>query len=633
MEEKFFTPIDKLAKQSLPAIATHAPQIGLFAGSIELNTKTEKYHLFATPGEATPIAYERPETMAAFVRHLYTVAANGQDREYQPTMRASEAIKGCNVLIYSDADLKLPYEATQLPTPPDSGRPCEIANLIGSEAYAAEARVVILADATRILANDTRETITMLNCIANLQGFILLYGCNVVEATENALDFISRHVHNLCQLTEGSIELANDEAEPQAVNYFCFTYGRPTPHRIVYSIDESGGVTIPPTPTTDLLRMEECGRLFAEKGINQATFANIVFGYYQGQFQKQTINTMISDAVANGVLQRSGTGKKHTTICLSNTPHQRKAYKGTIALKAKLNPYIEETGYSHAFEPVCMMGDFKLLAADGESQAATQWLIIELIKAVITGEKQLDFKIATSHRNTLVIVVGTDTTANRIKSLIGDPKGAALDVISTNGTITDGNFLSLYKTSLNQHNPDFAFVVNYDGIKQDAYTPTQLAKEIATVCKKGIVTIAQMNEWNGNEPMPTGNEFWNVKPLIDDETRNDFVECCHNSNLPLIYEFEANADRLKFLTRFKVIHRGVMLATGNEQQETRLRAMFYWCNRTHRMDLDTIDCTGKQLTDNAINRALFDAERLGIIHIDRPNKKGYKDALITYIDK
>ena len=45
MDEKYFTIIDKLAKQSLSTIATHAPQIGLFAGSIELNTKAEKYHL------------------------------------------------------------------------------------------------------------------------------------------------------------------------------------------------------------------------------------------------------------------------------------------------------------------------------------------------------------------------------------------------------------------------------------------------------------------------------------------------------------------------------------------------------------------------------------------------------------
>ena len=390
MEEKFFTPIDKLAKQSLPAIATHAPQIGLFAGSIELNTKAEKYNLFATPGEATPIAYERKETMAAFVRHLYTVTAFGKDFGYQPTMRISKELEGCKVLVYSNADLKLPYEATQLPTPPDSGTACEIANLIGSEAELNEAQIVIIDDATQLLANDTRDKVTMLNCIADLQGFMLLYGCNVMEATDNTLDYISRHAHNLCQLTEGSLELANDEAEAQAVNYFCFTYGRPTPHRIVYSIDESGGVTIPPTPTTDLLRMEECGRLFAEKGINQATFADRVFGYYKGEFQKQTINSIISDAVKNGTLQRSGAGKKHTTVCLADSPQQRKVYKGTIAIKAKLNPYNKETGYSHAFEPVALMGDFKLLAADGESKAATQWLTIELIKAIITDEKRLD---------------------------------------------------------------------------------------------------------------------------------------------------------------------------------------------------------------------------------------------------
>ena len=630
--EQYFTPIDRLAKQSLPAIATHAPQTGLFAGSIELNSKAEKYNLFATPGEATPIAFERPETMAAFVRHLYTVATIGKDFDYQPTMRISKELEGCKVLVYSNTDLMLPDEATRLLLPTDMSE-YETANVIAAQVREHEAQIVIIDDATSLLETNPREAIAMLNCVANVQGFMLLYGVSVTEATDSALNNIARHAHNLCQLKEGSIELANDEAEPQAVNYFCFTYGRPTPHRIVYSIDESGGVTIPPTPTIDLLRMEECGRLFAEKGINQATFADRVFGFYKGEFQKQTINSMISDAVKNGTLQRSGAGKKHTTVCLADSPQQRKVYKGTIAIKAKLNPYNEETGYSHAFEPVCMMGDFKLLAADGESKAATQWLTLELIKAVITDEKRLDFKITTSHRNTLVIVVGTDSTANSIKELIGEPKGATLDVISTSGTITDGNFLSLYRTSLNQNKPDFVFVVNYDGIKQDAYTPTQLAKEIATVCKKGIVTIAQMNEWNGSEPMPTGNEFWNVKPLVDGETRNDFVECCHNSNLPLIYEFEANADRLKFLTRFKVIHRGVTLATGNEQQETRLRAMFYWCNRTHRMDLDTIDCTGKQLTDNAINRALFDAERLGIIHIDRPNKKGYKDALITYIDK
>lgn len=294
--EQYFTPIDRLAKQSLPAIATHAPQTGLFAGSIELNSKAEKYNLFATPGEATPIAFERPETMAAFVRHLYTVATIGKDFDYQPTMRISKELEGCKVLVYSNTDLMLPDEATRLLLPTDMSE-YETANVIAAQVREHEAQIVIIDDATSLLETNPREAIAMLNCVANVQGFMLLYGVNVTEATDSALNNIARHAHNLCQLKEGSIELANDEAEPQAVNYFCFTYGRPTPHRIVYSIDESGGVTIPPTPTTDLLRMEECGRLFAEKGINQATFADRVFGFYKGEFQKQTINSMISDAV------------------------------------------------------------------------------------------------------------------------------------------------------------------------------------------------------------------------------------------------------------------------------------------------------------------------------------------------
>lgn len=632
MEMNLFSSIDKLAKQSLPAIATHAPQIGLFAGSIELNTKAEKYHLFATPGEATPIAYERKETMAAFVRHLYTVAATGQDMNYQPTMRISKELEGCKVLVYSNTDLMLPDEATRLLLPTDMSE-YETANVIAAQVQEHEAQIVIIDDATSLLEDNPREAIVMLNCIANVQGFMLLYGINVTEATDSALNYIARHVHNLCQLTEGSITLQFMEPEPTTFNIFSFVYGRPTPHRIVYSIDESGGVTIPPTPTTDLLRMEECGRLFAEKGINQATFADRVFGYYKGEFQKQTINSMISDAVKNGTLQRSGAGKKHTTVCLADSPQQRKVYKGTIAIKAKLNPYNEETGYSRAFEPVVNMGDFKLLVTDGESKAATKFFLIELINAVISGEKRLDFRLVTTHRNTLVIVVGDDTTADRVTARIGEPKGATLDVINTNGAITDGNFLSLYRTSLNQYNPDFVFVVNYDGIKQDAYTPTQLAKEIATVCKKGIITIVHMNQWSGNEPMPIGNEFWNVKPLVDDGTRDEFLAFGHKGILPPIYVFEANVDRLQFLTRFKITHTGVTLANGNEQQEARLKAMFFWCNRTNRMDLNNIDCTGKLLTANAINRALLEAERLGIVHIDRPNKKGYKDALITYIDK
>jgi hypothetical protein len=275
------------------------------------------------------------------------------------------------------------------------------------------------------------------------------------------------------------------------------------------------------------------------------------------------------------------------------------------------------------------MGDFKILAADGESCVATQWLILELIKAVTKGKRILDFKIATSHRNTVVIVVGSDSTTNNVKARIGEPQGATLDVISTNGAITDGSFLSLYRTSLNQKQPDFVFIVNYDGIKQDAYTPDALAKELAMASKNGVVTIAHMNKWNDNEPMPKGNEFWNVKQLIDDETRNGFEECNCEAYLPRIYEFEANAGRLQFLTRFKIAKGGLKPVTANEQREAFYRATFYWCNKTPRAYI-SMDCKGQELTNSVIHQA----ERAGIIRVTAQGKKGgYKDALITYIDK
>ena len=71
-----------------------------------------------------------------------------------------------------------------------------------------------------------------------------------------------------------------------------------------------------------------------------------------------------------------------------------------------------------------------------------------------------------------------------------------------------------------------------------------------------------------------------------------------------------------------------MLATSNEQKEAYYRATFYWCNRTEREDI-WHDCRGKELT----NSVIFQAEKAGIIHVDYPGKKAYKDALITYIDK
>ena len=52
--EKYFSIIDRLEKHSLPAIAKQAPNIGLFAGSIGLNTKAENTIFSLSPERPRP---------------------------------------------------------------------------------------------------------------------------------------------------------------------------------------------------------------------------------------------------------------------------------------------------------------------------------------------------------------------------------------------------------------------------------------------------------------------------------------------------------------------------------------------------------------------------------------------------
>ncbi len=619
--EQYFSIVDKLAKQSLPAIASHLPEIGLFAGSVELNAKAEKYNLFAAQGEATAVAFERSGLMRAFVRHLYATISCGQDLEYQPTMRASEALKGCKILCYCENETVLPDDAIRLQLPADNE--LETAHIIAAQVREFGAKAVLIENANELLQNNPREAVVMLNCIANVGNFVLLFGINVSEATPAILETVARQ-HNLCQLTDASINLSLFSEQPTKYNFFNFIYGRPRPYRIIFSASHDEKVTIPPTPTTDLVRMEECAHLFAQAPINQARFTERVFGHFEGQFQIQTIRAMISDAVNNGILQRSGTGEKHTTVCLAsgtNQQQQRKIYNGTVALRSKLNPYSPESKGSKGLKPIARMGNFKLLATAKGHKRAGQWFIFNLIQAIATGEKCLDFKIETTHRNTLVIAVGTSQKAEELRAMLGEAKGATLDIICTE-KINDNDYLSLIKENLNRLNPDFLFLLNHDEVITDSYTPGQLANEIKLLCKKGVFALALLNEWCNEEPMPMEDSFWYLRPLIDDETLEDFCFYDNKNILPYLYEFHANVEKNQFLTRFKIKQRGVILATRNEQQLTFYRATFYWCDKTPRNNLGA-DCTGKPITDSIIRLA----QKAGIVEVER-SKTG---CLITYV--
>ncbi|MCR5152876.1 MAG: hypothetical protein K6A98_06995 [Prevotella sp.] len=616
--DNFLTAIDRQAKQSLPAIATHTPLIGLFAGSIELNTKVEKYNLFATPGEATPIAYERKETMAAFVGHLCNVMETGQDMRYQATMRASTELRGCKVLIYSNADLKLTDEDVCLPLPTDMSE-YETANVIAAQVREHEAKAVIIDDATSLLANNPREAIIMLNTIANVQGFMLLYGINTAEATDNALTYLASHAHNLCQLTEAIIELTPSEAEPQTVNYFCFTYGKPTPHRIVYTIDEAGNVTIPPH-VTDLLRMEDCGRLLASKGVPQPRFIDSVFGYLKGQYKHESIRNMISEATEYGILQKSGEGSK-ITIKWAEAAPSRNPYKGNIVLTALGDASSKATGYTRKRKGVAKFGEFKLLNLDNDIAAKMgKNVMAYLARAIATKGQALGrcIEVKTTHRNTLVIIVGEKGIAEKFEKYVGKPNNADFEFVSTNGEITDNDLLHLYRAKANQKPRDIVLIVGLNDATPTDYTPMQLAKELAlTARQRGFLAIAQTSGWSFEDLAQfTGDEAWIVRPLISKED-SEYMDAEHDISFPDYYIFEATAGSFPF--------RGKFTSSGNKPnrddfKKAMLTSMFYWCKKQPAYDTLATDTNIRQ------------ARKAGLIKVTYTSReKRLNEALITFV--
>ena len=617
--EKYFSIIDRLEKHSLPAIAKQAPKIGLFAGSIELNTKAEKYHLFAIPGEATPIAYERKGTMEAFVGHLCRIASTGQDLQYQPTMRASEELKGSGVLVYCQSEIKLTDEATRLQLPTKLGA-YKIANLLGKQAIEHSAQIVIIDDAADIVGSNTREAFAMFNSVARAQGLLLLVGFNVAKATEETNAYLARHAHNLCQLTEGSIELVQEEADPKTVNYFCFTYGRPIPNRIVYTIDESGAVKIPPTPITDLLRMQECAKELATKPIAQAKFVDRAFGFFHGEFQPTSIYGMITASTEQGTLHKSGTNGK-VTICLSEATPSRNPYKGVIALTALGDASSKATQHTAKRKAVAKFGEFKLLNIDNDIPAKMgKNFMAYLIKAIATKGKVFGgcIEIKSPHRNTLVIVIGTKDLAEKLQAYVGNAINAELEIVSTNGEITDSDLLHLYKAKANQKPRDFVLIVGLNDAKQTDFTPIQLAKEMAITAKyRGFLTIAQTSGWSINDLLQfVGDEVWKIRPLISNADQKELSNC-YGKVFPNYYIFEATANNYPFRGKFDD---GGHKPIKDHFQKALLTSVFYYCNQTPANEIDATETMIRQ------------ARKCGLIKVQYTStKNSIKESLITFV--
>lgn len=607
----------------------------LLASDIRINSKSEKYFSISMAGESTPIAYESAEVAAAFMGHICRIAKDGQDFPYQPQMRISESLKGCNVLVYPDCNsLFKPTDnviISVLPTEADTEEmgAYSIISTIGEQAAEIGAKVVVIENATPIVGDSPRQALILLDTLAHSQGIMIFAGFKITQESEAVNNYLFNYSHNLCTLQESCIEISTEEGQ-KIQPFFCLEYGHPATKFVVYGIDEQGNTFIP-AKVAQMLMMNAFGKMFARKPVKKALLLNQIYGALEGQFSKQSVTNMIALAVEAGILNQSGADNK-ATISLAGTETKKKpAYSGTIAISAKGNAYSETTAHTKKRKPLCRIGEFKMIApAEGCSVNPVKNLTTELIKAVATGKPALDFAVKTGHRNTLVIMLAEHGAAEWMQKNIGAfAKDATFDIVCISDTITDGDFLATYRQQINSLQPDFCFILNFDRVSYSIYTPAQLAKEIAITSKsKGISTIAQTANDKAESLFEfEGNEYWCVKPLVNEYDMKCIAEM--GVTLPSIYSFEAVEGKFEFLCRFTNTRPSLTLATSKEQKRAFLIATFYFCDRTPYSDIGE-DCTGKPLT----NSVIYQAQKEGIIRVDYiSGKKCYRESVITFIGK
>ena len=604
----------------------------LLASDIRINSKSEKYYVISKAGECTPIAYESAEVAAAFMGHICRIAKDGQDFPYQPQMRIGESLKGTNVLVYLDFNsLFKPTDnvvISVLPIGTDTEEmgAYSIISTIGEQAADIGAKIVLIENAAPIVGDNPQQALALLNSLAHSQGIMIFAGFKITEESEAVNNYLFNYSHNLCTLQESCIEISTEEGQ-KVQPFFSLEYGHPAPKFVVYGIEQ--GNTFIPAKVAQMLMMKTFGEMFARKPVKKALILNQIFGALQAQFSKQSVANMIGLAVEAGILNQRGADNK-ATISLAGTGTKKKpAYSGCIALSAKGNAFRESTAHTKKRKPLCRIGEFKLIApAGGCSVNPVKNLTTELIKIVATGKPALDFAVKTGHRNTLVIMLAEPTAAEWMQKNIGIfAKDATFDVVCISEEITDADFLATYRQQINDLQPDFCFILNFDRVKQDIYKPAQLAKEIGITSKsRGLLTIAQTATDTAESLFEfVGNEFWCIKPLVNEYEMKSIAEM--GMTLPIIYSFEAAEGKFEFLCRFKNTRPSLTPATSKEQKRAFLIATFYFCQRTPYGDIGE-DCTGRPLT----NSVIYQAQKEGLIRVDYiSGKKCYRESVITFI--
>jgi len=629
-----FTVSSTALQSKLAAIRTameNAPQLGLFATDINANVNQGRYYPAANAGECTPFCYDEAGTAQAFIGLLAGIADSGKDFTYQPQIVLSDDLKGCKALLFTSNQATPKDEANIIIKPIPEAMPFEeLLATIDTEIEATGAKIVIIDDVAEFARQSGRPILWDLNELAYYSKMILLAGFKLKDEADHVSAYLATHAHNLWQLTAGSLNMNNDDGETgREQPYFCLSYGTPTPKRVYYGIDEQGKACIP-SKLWKLLRIKELAQMYAREWINVGIFTHVAFGTLQGEFAKGSIQKAIDEAAACGIIQKSGKGTKAKLI-VSDGKMSRSTNAGSIAITALGNPYTNPNKTKQR-KPILKFGEFKLIAPENGCESNTvQYFVIDMMGAIVTGSKYLDFIIKATYRNTLAVICGTDAKGvnwltDKIQGFGGDATFSCMTIPNGN---TDEEFLSCYKSAIDTYKPDFVFVFCYDRIKPNIYTAAQLAKEVAIYAKrKGVCVIAQSNAETGSDPYDfTGDEYWGVAPLVMDGDREEINEM-HGIFLPPIYSFKGSVGSFDFLCRFwNVAGKWKFGSVPTEEQKRAfLIGTFYWANDTDCYEIDH-DCTGSPLTTSNI----YQAHKLGLLNVRfTSEKKKWLESRVTF---
>ena len=607
----------------------------LFATDIQLNQgKLLHYYPAATAGECTPIAYDEAGTARAFFDVLAQTTATGQDMTYQPQLVANDGLQGSKALLFTRSETTPRNEANTIVRQiPESMPFDELLPFIDTEIEETGAKIVLVDDVAGWAKQSNRPILWDLTELAFYRNIILLAGFMLKDETDELTSYLATHAHNLWQLTTHSLSMGGSETEQEREQrYLCFSYGHPAPKRVIYGLDDEANVCRNeqgnfrlPTDLVKLLRIKELAQMYAQKWISQSKFVDICFGAMGGEFDKASLVKAIQTAADNGIIQKSGSGNK-TKLIYADGRMSRTSYIGNIALTCLGNPYTNPK-HTKQRKPILRHGDFRLLVPqNGTHQAIMQNFVTNLIGMVATGKKWLDFTIKTPYRNTLAIVVGASIRA--VHKLQDDISALGEDVTFSTlmqpKGVTDADFLTAFKLTIDAVKPDFVFVLCYDRITPHLYTEAQLAKELATYSKKkGICTIAESDIEKEREALNMGDEYWSISPLVSDIDRENIIND-HNICLPRIFSFQGSVDGFDFLCRFSPAGMGMFKnVSAKEQDRTFLIGTFYtYKNTDSRYEAD---CTGEPLTKSVIHRA----HKLGIIDVKQYGKT-LLDSRITF---